>query len=138
AASDTAAADTAASYTAASDTAPVGPEALAELGISYSMLYPTLEPHDYSTREVHRWSRRMLTPEEFRVLKNAAFRVEPETLPKSELTGLYFNRHRPCWSVDYYSRQRKRKTIDFFVPVRECTTAHRPGGRGGIHNFSVS
>ncbi|OEH79343.1 hypothetical protein cyc_01721 [Cyclospora cayetanensis] len=29
---------------------PYSPEALAELGISYSMLYPTLEPHDYSTR----------------------------------------------------------------------------------------
>lgn len=60
----------------------------------------------------------MLTPEEFRVLKSAAYRLEPDSLPKSELTGLYFNKHRPCWSVDYYSRQRKRKTIDFFVPVR--------------------
>ncbi|KAL8434765.1 hypothetical protein ACSSS7_002902 [Eimeria intestinalis] len=61
---------------------------------------------------------------EFRVLKVSAFRLEPDALPKSELTGLYFNRHRPCWSVDYYSRQRKRKTIDFFVPdVKHSTLA---------------
>ncbi|KAL8454416.1 hypothetical protein Emag_001443 [Eimeria magna] len=66
----------------------------------------------------------MLTPEEFRVLKGSAFRLEPDALPKSELTGLYFNKHRPCWSVDYYSRQRKRKTIDFFVPdVKHATLA---------------
>ncbi|KAL8449335.1 hypothetical protein Emed_003216 [Eimeria media] len=118
------------------------PEALAELGISYSMLFPTLEPHSYPIKaslifissllpstllhraEVHLWSRRMLTPEEFRVLKGSAFRLEPDALPKSELTGLYFNKHRPCWSVDYYSRQRKRKTIDFFVPdVKHSTLA---------------
>ncbi|KAL8428551.1 hypothetical protein Efla_003322 [Eimeria flavescens] len=101
-----------------------GPEALAELGISYSVLYPTLEPHPYSVKEVHLWSRRMLTLEEFRILKSAAFRLEADSLPKSELTGLYFNKHRPCWSVDYYSRQRKRKTIDFFVPdVKHSTLA---------------
>ncbi|KAL8270426.1 hypothetical protein Esti_005655 [Eimeria stiedai] len=74
--------------------------------------------------EVHLWSRRMLTSEEFRVLKGSAFRLEPDALPRSELTGLYFNKHRPCWSVDYYSRQRKRKTVDFFVPdVKHATLA---------------
>ncbi|CDJ41017.1 hypothetical protein, conserved [Eimeria tenella] len=107
----------AAAATAAAATEPITPETLAAVGISYDMLFPVLEPHDYPIKDVSRWSRRMLTPEEFRSLKAAAFRVDFESLPKSELTGLYFNRHRPCWSADYYTRQRKRKTIDFFVPV---------------------
>ncbi|CDJ69217.1 hypothetical protein, conserved [Eimeria necatrix] len=117
AAAAAAAAATAAAATAAAATEPITPETLAAVGISYDMLFPVLEPHDYPIKEVARWSRRMLTPEEFRSLKAAAFRVDFDSLPKSELTGLYFNRHRPCWSADYYTRQRKRKTIDFFVPV---------------------
>lgn len=59
----------------------------------------------------------MLARGDLRNLKADAVKLEGDRIPRSEVVGLYFKKHRPCWSVDYHTREGKRKTIEFFVPV---------------------
>ncbi|PHJ22378.1 ap2 domain transcription factor ap2iv-2 [Cystoisospora suis] len=66
--------------------------------------------------DVCSWSTAMLARSDLRKLKADALKLEGDRIPRSEVVGLYFKKHRPCWSVDYHTREGKRKTVEFFVP----------------------
>ncbi|PFH36127.1 hypothetical protein BESB_043190 [Besnoitia besnoiti] len=70
----------------------------------------------YAEQDVCAWTTSMLARNELRKLKAAALKLEGDRMPRSDVVGLYFKKHRPCWSVDYHTRQGKRKTVEFFVP----------------------
>nr|CEL65101.1 TPA: AP2 domain transcription factor AP2IV-2 [Neospora caninum Liverpool] len=72
--------------------------------------------HSYAEQDVCAWATSMLARNELRKLKAAALKLEGDRMPRSDVVGLYFKKHRPCWSVDYHTRQGKRKTVEFFVP----------------------
>ncbi|KEP61373.1 UNVERIFIED_CONTAM: AP2 domain transcription factor AP2IV-2 [Hammondia hammondi] len=72
--------------------------------------------HAYAEQDVCAWATSMLARKELRKLKAAAVKLEGDRMPRSDVVGLYFKKHRPCWSVDYHTRQGKRKTVEFFVP----------------------
>ncbi|RQX67511.1 AP2 domain transcription factor AP2IV-2 [Toxoplasma gondii CAST] len=81
-------------------------------------LKPEVRPrfHAYAEQDVCAWATSMLARKELRKLKAAAVKLEGDRMPRSDVVGLYFKKHRPCWSVDYHTRQGKRKTVEFFVP----------------------